>query len=245
MRQIIKSHSISLVLPCKNEEKSLLAALQLDTQKVDEIIVVDNRSTDKTAQVARKLGAKVFYEKQSKGGIGYGFALARGIREANGDIIVCMDGDGSYPSREISTLVQQLDSKNLDFISCNRLPFKNPKKMSAVRMIGVRILNLFVFLLFGYKIKDSLSGMWVFRKEVINNLSLSEGGWNFSLEIKLNAMTSPDIKFSEYGISYRDRLLDSSKQNLLKTGMEHLIYLFRRRFMFQKMKAVPILILAK
>lgn len=234
MRQIIKPYSISLVLPCQNEEKALIAVLHLVPKQVDEIIVIDNRSTDETAVVARKLGAKVFHEEQNKGGIGYGFALRRGIREAKGDIIVCMDGDGAYPVRQIQNLVKQLNARNLNFISCNRLPFKSRLDMSAIRMIGVKILNLFVFLLYGFRIKDSLSGMWVFRKEIVNNLSLSEGGWNFSLEIKLNALISPAIKFAEISIPYHDRLLDSSKQNLLRTGIEHLLFLFRKRFMFQK-----------
>ena len=236
MSKIIKPYSISLVMPCKNEAKALTAALHLVSKQVDEIIVVDNRSTDKTAKVAKNLGAKVLYEPQNKDGIGYGFALRKGIKQATGDIIVCMDGDGSYPVGQIQNLVKLLDIKNLDFISCSRLPFKNPLDMSAIRIMGVKILNLFVNLLYEFKIKDSLSGMWVFRKEIVNNLSLSEGGWNFSLEIKLNAITNPAIKFAEIAIPYHDRVLDSSKQNLLKTGIEHLFFLFRKRFIFQKNK---------
>lgn len=233
MRQTIKPYSVTLILPCKNEEKALITVLA-SCPKVDEIIVVDNKSTDKTAKIAKKLGAKVLYEVQEENGIGYGFALARGIKEASGDIIVCMDGDGSYPVEEIPILVKQLVLKKIDFISCNRLPFKNQKDRSTIRMMGVRILNLFIYLLFGFKIKDSLTGMWIFHKETINNLVLVEGGWNFSLEIKLNAITNPAIKFAEFGIFYRDRVLDSSKQNLFRTGIIHLLYLFKKRFQSQK-----------
>lgn len=228
-------------MPCRNEAKALTGVLRQALKQVDEIIVVDNRSTDKTANVAKKLGAKVLYEQQNKDGIGYGFALRKGIREAEGDIIVCMDGDGSYPVSKIQDLVKLLDTKKLDFISCNRLPFQNALDMSAIRTVGVKMLNLFVFMLYGFKIKDSLSGMWIFRRQAINNLSLAEGGWNFSLEIKLNAITNPKVKFAEQSIPYHDRVLDSSKQNLLKTGIEHLLFLFSKRFISQKYKRARIL----
>lgn len=236
---------ISLVLPCQNEEKALAATLCSLSKEIDEIIVVDNNSTDQTPKIARSLGAKVFYEEQNKNGIGYGFALARGIKESKGDIIVCMDGDGSYPVEEVSKLIKQLDLKKLDFISCSRIPFKNPRSMSPIRTIGVKLLNLFIFLLFGYKIRDCLSGMWVFRRNAINSLNLSEGGWNFSLEIKLNALKSSEVKFSELNISYHDRVFDCSKQNLFRTGLEHSFFLLRKRFLPKFQKDVQFLLLTR
>lgn len=242
---MINNKTISLILPCKNEEKAIVAALKSLPKEIDEIIVVDNKSTDNTPEVARALGAKVFFEDQTQNGIGYGYALARGIREATGDIIVCMDGDGSYPVKEISRLIKQLEVKKIDFISCSRLDFKNPLKMSVIRMTGVRILNLFAYLLYGVKIKDSLTGMWIFRKNAVSNFNLSEGGWNFSLEIKLNAITDPDIKFAEVDIPYSDRVFDSSKQNLIKTGVEHMLFLFKKRFMPRTQEALQLLLLTK
>lgn len=242
-KNMLNKKVIALVLPCKNEENALVATLEFLPKEIDEVIVVNNKSTDQTSKVARNLGVKVFYEGRNKNGIGYGFALARGIRDASGDIIVCMDGDGSYPIREIPRVVKELEKKKLDFISCSRLPFKKSKRMSTIRILGVKILNLFIFLLFGFKISDSLTGMWVFRKEVINNLRLYEGGWNFSLEIKLNVMSNSAIKFSEYNISYQDRIFDSSKQNIFRTGVEHLIYLFKKRFIPQSQKVAQFLLL--
>lgn len=242
---MLNNKSVSVVLPCRNEERALRETLGSLPKEVDEVIVVDNESTDKTAAVAAKFGAKVFFESRSKNGIGYGFALAQGIREASGDIIVCMDGDGSYPVGKIPMIIKQLDQRKLDFVSCCRLPFKDRKKMSSIRILGVTILNWFIFLLFGFKIHDSLSGMWVFRKKVIGTLGLSEGGWNFSLEIKLNVLTDPGIKFSELSIPYHDRVFDSSKQNLFRTGIEHLTFLFKKRFFTQNTETVKFLLLTK
>ncbi len=219
--------TISLVIPCKNEERALKSVLEYVPNIIDEIIVVDNNSNDKTREVAKSFGARVFTESRTKNGIGYGYALQKGISEAKGNIVVCMDGDGSYPVKEIGRMVNYLLKKNLDFISCNRLPFRKPKKMSSLRAFGVKILNLLTWSLYGYKIKDSLSGMWVFKKYVLSDLNLSEGGWNLSLEIKLKAILSPACKFAEHQISYQDRVFDLSKQNLFRTGFKHVLYLIK------------------
>ncbi len=227
---MIKQYSLSLVMPCKNEGKALETVLKKLPKEIDEVIVVDNNSNDSTKKVAKKYGARIFTEKRSdKHGIGYGFALQKGISQAKGTIVVCMDGDGSYPVKEIPHLAKTLIEKNLDFISCNRLPFKKPKDMSSVRAFGVKILNFITWFLYGYKINDSLSGMWVFKRYAFEEIGLIEGGWNLSLEIKLKALIHPGIKFSEHQISYRDRIFDLSKQSLFQTGFEHVLYLFKFR----------------
>lgn len=226
---MINKQTISLILPCRNEAHALANLLVKIPSFIDEIIVVDNASEDGTTQVAISYGAKVIYEFRAKNGVGYGFALKTGISQALGEIIVCMDGDGSYPTDKIAEVVQNLQKQNLDFVSCNRLPFADPKAMSRIRTVGVKLLNWIVFLTFGYRIQDSLTGMWIFSKKIFRDLELSEGGWNFSLEIKLNALANSNIRFGEYHIPYHDRIFDSSKQNLIRTGFEHLLFLFRVR----------------
>ncbi len=214
-------------MPCKNEAKAIETVFKNLPRKIDEVIVVDNNSSDQTTKIAKSFGAKIIHEPRStRSGIGYGYALQKGIEKAKGDIIVCMDGDGSYPAKEIPLLVTHLIINKLDLISCNRLPFEDPKKMSIVRSFGVRILNGLILILYGYKIKDSLSGMWIFKRYVYNELQLTEGGWNFSLEIKLKTIADSRFKFSEKQISYHDRVFDSSKQIIFKTGIEHVFYLF-------------------
>jgi glycosyltransferase involved in cell wall biosynthesis len=227
---MIKNYTLSLIIPCKNEARALETVLANLPKEIDETIVVDNNSTDETKKVARHFGAKIFSEaRNDRSGIGYGYAIRKGINEAHGDIIICMDGDGSYPINEIPAIVKQLLLEKLDLISCSRLPFKRPQKMSFVRALGVRILNISIRLLYGYKIKDSLTGMWVFRKSALENFVFSEGGWNFSLEIKLKTLTNKSLRFAERQISYQDRVLDLSKQNLVLTGLTHMFYLLKLR----------------
>jgi glycosyltransferase involved in cell wall biosynthesis len=228
---MIKNYTLSLIIPCKNEAKALETVLVKLPKQIDEVIVVDNNSTDQTKKVAQRFGAKIFSEaRNDRSGIGYGYAIQKGLSQAHGDIIICMDGDGSYPIHEVSSIINHLLQKKLDFISCNRLPFKHPQKMSSIRALGVKILNLTTRFLYGYKIKDSLTGMWVFRKSALDSLTLTEGGWNFSLEIKLKTVMDKSLNFAERQISYQDRVLDLSKQNLVRTGLRHLFYLIKLRF---------------
>lgn len=231
---MINNKYISLILPCKDESRALSRVLSKVPKGVDEIIVVNNNSRDETEKTAKSFGAKVIRETRDKNGIGYGYSLATGIKESVGNIIVCMDGDDSYPICDIPKLVKILDSEKLDFISCNRIPFKNKKSMSFMRTLGVMVLNTVFWLLYGYKIQDCLSGMWIFNRKAINSISLFEGDWNFSLEIKLNAAMNPLIHFAEHPIFYHDRVFDSSKQNLLRTGIQHLLFLFKKRLRYSK-----------
>ncbi len=227
---MVNNNFISLVMPCKNEAKAIESVFKDLPEEIDEIIVVDNNSSDQTTRIARGFGAKIIHEpRRTRSGIGYGYALQKGIEKAKGDIIVCMDGDGSYPLKEVPSFIKHLLNENIDFISCNRLPFKKPKEMSSVRAFGIKILNLLISALFNYRIKDSLSGMWIFKHHVYDGLRPTEGGWNFSLEIKLKTIVDSRFKFSEKQISYHDRIFDSSKQNIFRTGIEHVIYIFALR----------------
>jgi glycosyltransferase involved in cell wall biosynthesis len=218
------------VLPCKNEADSLSKIIPKIPREVDEVIIVDNNSSDKTFEIAKGFGFKVYSERRSdKDNIGYGFAIQKGLKQATGDIVAVLDADGSYPLTSIPHLVEFLIKKNLDFLSCNRLPIRKRKHMSFIRILGVKILNLFIRLLFRYQIKDALTGMWIMKKNVLKKISLCEGGWNLSLEIKIKSILHPEIKFAERKIIYQDRIWGFSKQSLFKTGILHLLYLLKLR----------------
>src|SRR5262245_13310500 len=85
--------TIGLVIPCYNEEDGIRQVIGRMPAAVDEIVVVDNNCTDRTAEVARGLGAKVVAERRR----GYGAAYQAGFRAATRDLVVTLDGDGTYP----------------------------------------------------------------------------------------------------------------------------------------------------
>ena len=226
---MIKGKTISLIIPCKNEEKALKKLLLQVPKYIDEVIVIDNNSSDKTRHVARQYGATVFIEKKHLNGIGYGYAHKKGLLKAKGDIVITMDGDNTYPIKSVKKIITHLIKNNLDFISCNRFPLKNKQAISIIRRLGVFILNLEASLLYGYKVKDILSGMWILKKEIIPLLKLKEGGWNLSPEIKLAALKQPQISFSEFHIDHTYRYNGESKQKIWETGLDHLKYILKRR----------------
>ncbi|MFZ2024709.1 MAG: glycosyltransferase family 2 protein [Microgenomates group bacterium] len=226
---MIHKKTITLVVPCRNESGIIADFISRVPKYVDEILIVDNNSTDDTARIARKAGARVISEKRAIEGIGYGFAHQTGITKATGDYIVAMDGDDTYPMDKIGTIIRSMERSHTQFMSCNRLPLMNTKAISKTRQFGIFLLNTLVFILYGYPIRDILSGMWIAKRETLKELAVTSGDWNFSPEIKLNALTHPRVTFDEYHIDHFLRAKEPSKQQIWKTGMQHALYIVSKR----------------
>lgn len=217
---------ISVIIPTLNEEESIglvLDKIPRDPRYEWEIIIVDGDSKDRTREIAREKGAKVIVEKRR----GYGRAYKTGFDAATGDIIVTMDGDDTYPAEKVVELVDHLLKNNLDFLSCERFSLMKKGAMSLTHKVGNKILTWSTRLLFGVKIKDSQSGMWVFRREILKDLNLTSDGMPFSEEIKIEAWRK--FKCGEVSIEYRERK-GEVKLNTWKDGFRNLLFLFKKKF---------------
>jgi len=223
-----RNKRVSLCLPCRNESEHLKEVIARVPAIVDEIIVVSNRSTDDTMEVARALHVTAIEDNRTVGGIGYGFAHMTGIGAATGDIIVGADGDATYPIENLAEIIDHLLDDSLDFVSCNRYPLKDGTKIPFKLRAGVWMLNTEVRLLYGIRIKDILSGMWVFKSGVKDSLSLTMGDWNLSPQIKINAARNSDIAFGEYSIGQHERM-GESHQKYFKTGLSHAAWILKNR----------------
>lgn len=216
---------ISVVIPCYNEEEGVRRVIASLPDIIDEVVVVDNNSTDRTAQVAREMGAKVVFEKKR----GYGAAYKAGLRVATGDITVTMDGDGSYPAEQIRELVDYLLDRELDFLSTTRFPLKHPQAMNLSNRLGNLALTLAMLVVFGKRLRDSQSGMWVFRTRLLPRFQLTSDGMAFSEEIKIEAIRAKEVKFDEYHINYHERVGEVKLQKW-KDGVRNLLFLIKKRF---------------
>ena len=214
---------ISLVIPCHNEEQGLRTLLPRVPRAVDEIIVVDNNCSDQTAEVARSQGARVIAEPRR----GYGAAYQAGLAAAGGDLVVTMDGDGTYPPEAIPALVDELLARGWDFLSACRFPLLDSAAMGATNQLGNAILTWTVALLFQAKIRDSQSGMWVFRRALLERMQLVSSSMAFSQEIKLEAIAR-GARFGESHIAYGLRE-GEVKLRKWRDGFANLSHLFRRR----------------
>ena len=220
-----KNHRISLVMPCHNEELGLQQVFSDLPCLVDEVVVVDNNCTDDSAEIARKLGAVVVVETRQ----GYGAAYKAGLRNATGDIVVTMDADGTYPRNFIPILLDVMIDEGFDFITCDRTGHKD-KPSNWLRVFGNDVLNFFIWVLFWFRVRDSQSGMWVFRRWILQHLSLTSDGMAFSEEIKLEAMSRRKlIRAKELPIYYKERQ-GVSKLRIWRDGFYNLFFLFRKRF---------------
>jgi dolichol-phosphate hexosyltransferase len=222
-----RDRKITVVIPCLNEEKGIVEVLSRMPSFVDEVIVVDNNSTDRTAEMASERGARVIHEKVR----GYGRAYKTGLMQSRGDIIVTLDGDHSYPPDAISYLLEAFLHSGVRFLSASRFPLKNRKAMSLKHWWGNKLLSLALSILFFRWVRDSQSGMWVFERSSLEEMHLASDGMAFSEEIKIEAITNPRIGFKEIYIDYSNRMGEIKLQPW-KDGIRNLNFLIRKRFSF-------------
>jgi glycosyltransferase involved in cell wall biosynthesis len=220
-----KSLSITVIIPCLNEEQGIETVLRAMPEFVDEVVVVDNNSTDRTSEVAASLGAKVVREEVR----GYGRAYRRGFTCATSDLIVTLDGDHSYPVDALSYLIEAFLHLEVDFLNASRFPVRDSRAMSFKNKFGNLVLSLVVSVLFFRWVRDSQSGMWVFRRSILKDMKLVSDGMAFSEEIKIEALRSPKIRFGEISIMYSSRL-GETKLNAWRDGFANLAFLLKKRF---------------
>ena len=214
-----------MIIPCLNEEQGLESVMRRMPEFVDEVIVVDNGSTDRTSDIARAFGAQVIRENVR----GYGRSYKTGFASATGDLIVTLDGDHSYPPDAISYLLEAFLHLEVDFLNASRFPVRDPQAMSLKHKLGNLVLSFAMSMLYFRWVRDSQSGMWVFRRSIIPNMKLVADGMAFSEEIKIEALKSNRVRFAEISILYTSRL-GEIKLNPWRDGFYNLWFLVKKRF---------------
>jgi len=222
---VYKSQKITVIIPCLNEEQGIERVLTVMPDFVDQVIVVDNGSTDRTSDIARSLGAEVIREPVR----GYGRSYKRGFGCATGDVVVTLDGDHSYPPDAISYLLEAFLHLEADFLNASRFPVRDTRAMSFKHKFGNWMLSFAMSLLFFRWVRDSQSGMWVLRRSIIADMKLESDGMAFSEEIKIEALKNPRVRFVEISIQYSSRL-GEIKLNPWRDGLHNLWFLVRKRF---------------
>jgi glycosyltransferase involved in cell wall biosynthesis len=222
---VYKSQRITVIIPCLNEEQGIERVLRRMPEFVDQVIVVDNGSTDRTSEVARSFGAEVIREPVR----GYGRSYKRGFASATGDLIVTLDGDHSYPPDAISYLIEAFLHLDVDFLNASRFPVRDRTAMSFKHKFGNWMLSLAMSVLYFRWVRDSQSGMWVLRRSILKEMYLESDGMSFSEEIKIEALKSSRVRFAEISIMYSSRL-GEIKLNPWRDGLYNLLFLMKKRF---------------
>lgn len=177
---------LSIVIPCLNEEKTIESCIIKakrafkELKITGEVIVVDNGSTDRSVEVAKRAGARIVHQNIK----GYGSALKKGFEKALGKYIIMGDGDDTYDLSDIKKFWNYL-SNGIDFVIGSRLKGKiYPKAMPWLhKYVGTPVLTFLLNTFFKAKITDVNCGMRGFTKEIIEKLDLRSNGMEFASEM--------------------------------------------------------------
>jgi glycosyltransferase involved in cell wall biosynthesis len=197
---------ISIIIPALNEAESIgLVVGEMPWGRIAECIVVDNGSTDGTAEIARAAGARVIESAR-----GYGAACDAGAKAAVGDPLVFMDGDGSDVIADLDWLVGPIERDEADFVIGSRIRGKReagsmlPSQVFAGRFVGalLRVTQ-------GVKYTD-MGPFRAIRKISLNKLHMSEMTYGWNLEMQIKACRY-GLRIEEIAVDYRKRLAGTSK----------------------------------
>ena len=202
---------VSVVIPCLNEEAAIASVVRDARAAIDgahisgEIVVVDNASEDRSAELAEAAGARVVYEPRR----GYGSAYLAGLAAAQGTYIVMTDADGTYPIELLGEFVARLRS-GADMVIGNR--FKGGIEAGAMpwpnRYIGNPILSGMLNLLFRSGVGDAHCGLRAVRRDALASLQLQATGMEFASEMVIKA-GKRRLRVEEIPIEYRPRIGES------------------------------------
>ncbi len=179
---------VSIVLPCLNEEEAIGPLIaEILAEGVDEIVVVDNGSTDRTAEVARQAGARVVSQPVR----GYGRACATGVAAVRDDcdIICFLDGDGSDIPAFIPLITSKVAALEADFVMGSRLRGKREAgSMTPQQLVAGHIAGLLMKAAYGVSFTDMSPFRAMQRKRLIG-LGMTEAtyGWNLEMQMRVAA----------------------------------------------------------
>jgi len=227
--------TLTIIIPALNEEESIGAVIDeipIDELKKmgykTEILIIDNGSTDNTKNIALSRGATVIEHRIR----GYGNAYKAGFSNTTSDIVATGDADLTYPFVDLPTIIQKFEADNYEFLNTNRLSALDSSAMSKSHIFGNRLLTMISKKLFSSPFEDSQSGMWVFKRYILDDIDLNSSGMSFSQELKMETFLK-GFRCGEITINYRARI-GKAKLNPIRDSVGNITHLFKKRFKIYK-----------
>lgn len=177
---------VAILIPCLNEELTVGEVVRSFRRELPDatIYVFDNRSTDRTAERAREAGAIVVGEPRR----GKGFVIHRMFRDVDAGVYVMVDGDGTYPARDVHALIAPILSGEADMVVGSRLHELSASQFKSINRWGNKLFLHVVNLVFGVRITDMLSGYRAFSRVLVKRLPLIRGGFETETELTIKAL---------------------------------------------------------
>jgi len=207
---------ISIVIPCYNEEDSIRECIMQIPEMgwETEVIIIDDGSTDRTAEFARGINKPYLKVIRYGKNLGKGAALRVGFRYAIGDVVVILDADFTSPPSEIPIVITPIFDGEADFVTGTR--FRYPMEKNAMKknhMLSNKIAAFIISLCIGQRLTDTLCGLKAFKKDMLVG-KLEENGWpDFELLIKAKRNK---MRIMEVPIHYKARKTGVSKMNTFR-----------------------------
>jgi hypothetical protein len=216
-------------LPCLNEEGSVGSCVTEALEAIaragwsGEVVVVDNGSEDRSADLAVAAGARVVEEETR----GYGAALLSGIRAARGSVIVMADADCTYPLDQLAKVAGPVLDGDAELVLASRLGAATRQSMPFLhRFVGTPVLTWLVRAgTGGTNVSDSQSGFRAFQRGLVDRLGLRATGMEFASEMLIRA-AQRDVPITEVPLGYRSRI-GESKLSTWRDGARHLRLIVR------------------
>jgi glycosyltransferase involved in cell wall biosynthesis len=200
---------VSVIIPALNEEEPIAGVVHecFTTGVPNEVIVVDNGSTDRTADRAREAGARVATAPR-----GYGRACAAGVRALSPecDVVVFIDGDGSDCPEFMPQLVDPIAAEKFDFVIGSRTRGqREPGSMNFQQVLSGRIVGALLRLLYGVRYTD-MSPFRAVRRDALEELNMREQTYGWNLEMQMKAARA-GLRILEIPVNHRRRAGGESK----------------------------------
>ena len=200
--------NVVAIIPAYNEEKALADVIGKTLENVDDVIVVDDGSSDKTSEVAIEAGARVIRHSVN---LGKGEALKSGFKAIGDDsIIITIDGDGQHNPSEIPDLVRPIIEDGADLVNGSRYMNGPEENTPAYRRVGQKVLDIATNISAGTKVTDSQSGFRAFSPQSKNVFRFKDTGFGIESEMLVDAAEA-GLKIVEVPITVRYDLDGSTK----------------------------------
>jgi glycosyltransferase involved in cell wall biosynthesis len=226
--------TIKVIIPAYNEENAIVKVIQDIPSIVDEIIVVDNNSSDQTAKNAREAGAKVLTELKR----GYGYACLKGMDyiktlSEKPAIIVFLDGDFSDYPEELTKLIAPIINNNIDFVIGARVSeFREQGSMTSPQIFGNWLATSLMSLFFNSKFTD-LGPFRAIKYHKLLALKMEDKTYGWTVEMQLKALKN-NYLYLEIPVKYKNRIGVSKVSGTIKgaifAGVNILYWIFKYSF---------------